>query len=560
MLTLKHLVYIILIFCLSKLIFAQETETNLYKAVKSSNYISDNQDGMYRNPIIFADYSDPDVIRVGDDYYLTSSSFASFPGLPILHSKDLVNWEIINHAVLEYPLKSFDKPQHGNGIWAPSLRYHNNEFYIFFGDPDNGIFMTKTKDIRGKWEPIHLVKKALGWIDPCPFWDDDGNTYLVHAWARSRSGIKHKLTINKLNNEGTKILDEGTTVFMDSVNYPTMEGPKFYKRNGYYYIFAPAGGVKPGWQAVLRSKNIYGKYEVKTVLEQGSTNINGPHQGGWVKDQNGKFWFIHFQDRDAYGRVVWLEPMCWEEDWPIMGKDFDNNGIGEPVADYEKPEGGKSFPVEIPATSDEFDSNKMGLQWQWEGNYIIDPTTGNSKWISLDVRKGWLRFYSQLLPESSKNLWSTSSLMMQKFPAPEFSVTAKLEFFPNDIGDKAGLLIFGLDYSFIGIEKTKSGLKIFQAICNDADKGNKEIKTDSVDADNSKIFLNVEVTNNIENPGFPICIFSYSVDGEDFKRLGKEFIAKPGKWIGAKVGVFSTSANKNNDSYTDFDFVKVSVL
>ncbi|MDP3446005.1 MAG: glycoside hydrolase 43 family protein, partial [Ignavibacteria bacterium] len=248
-------------------------------------------DSTYRNPIIYADYSDPDVCRVGDDYYMTSSSFSHFPGLPILHSKDLVNWKIIAHAVKNYPINEFIKPQHGGGIWAPSIRYHNNEFYIYFGDPDNGIFMTKSKNPEGPWEPLYLIKEAKGWIDPCPFWDDDGSAYLIRAWARSRSGIKHILTIHKMSSDGKTLLDDGVNVFSDSLNHPTIEGPKLYKRNGYYYIFAPAGGVKPGWQTILRSKNIYGPYEDKIVLEQGSTKVNGPHQGGWVTTPTGENWF-----------------------------------------------------------------------------------------------------------------------------------------------------------------------------------------------------------------------------------------------------------------------------
>ncbi len=245
--------------------------------------------GTYTNPIIDADYSDPDVIRVGDDFYLTASSFNCIPGLPILHSKDLVNWKIIAHALQEQrPLDEFDRPQHGNGVWAPAIRYHNNEFYIFYGDPDFGIYMVKARNAAGPWSKPLLIRKARGWIDPAPFWDDDGNAYLVHAWANSRSGIKSILTINRMSPDGTKLLDEGKMVFDGRVHHPTIEGPKLYKRNGYYYIFAPAGGVATGWQTVLRSKNIYGPYEDRIVMDRGTTLINGPHQGGWVELKIGR--------------------------------------------------------------------------------------------------------------------------------------------------------------------------------------------------------------------------------------------------------------------------------
>lgn len=522
----------------------------------AQSWIPDLGNGKYKNPVIYADYSDPDVIRVGDDYYMTSSSFSHFPGLPILHSKDLVNWELIGHAVQEYPIDSFNKPQHGNGIWAPSIRYHNNEFYIYFGDPDNGIFMTKAKNPAGPWEPLKLIRKAKGWIDPCPLWDDDGNTYLVHAWARSRSGIKHIITINKMNSEGTEILDDGVTVFCDSLKHPTIEGPKFYKRKGYYYIFAPAGGVKPGWQVVLRSKNIYGPYEDKIVLEQGSTDINGPHQGGWVETPSGESWFIHFQDREAYGRMVHLEPMKWEDTgWLVMGEDYDGNGIGEPVSEFKKPDVGEQFPLKVPATTDEFNlpdskagSDSLGLQWQWQSNFSSD-------WISFS--DGELRFHSQTFPSDYKNLWNVGSLLLQKFPAPEFTVTTKLEFHPEVFGEKAGLIIFGLDYSYIGIEKTESGYKLLQVICKDAEKGTEETVIENVDVSNPDVFLKVSVIPSSSADEFPSCSFSYSADGNEFKTLGNEFTAKPGKWVGAKVGIFSAAPmNVAESGYTDFDWFR----
>jgi hypothetical protein len=182
----------------------------------SKVWVADNGDGTYKNPIIHADYSDPDVVRVGDDFYMTASSFNAVPGLPILHSNDLVNWRIINHVFREQePVDIFKRPQHGGGVWAPSIRYHDGEFYIFYPDPDVGIYMTKAKDPAGQWSKPLLIKEAKGWIDPCPLWDDDGNAYLVHAWARSRSGIKHRLTVRPMSPDATKLIGEGKTVFED---------------------------------------------------------------------------------------------------------------------------------------------------------------------------------------------------------------------------------------------------------------------------------------------------------------------------------------------------------
>lgn len=213
---------------------------NTHAATGSGRWIPDQGDGTYRNPIIYADYSDPDVIRAGDDFFMTASSFAHTPGLPILHSRDLVNWSIVNHALPQLELPGYERVQHGKGVWAPSLRFHDGQFWIFYATPDEGIFMTKTDNPFGAWEPPHLVKAAKGWIDPCPFWDEDGQAYLVHAFAHSRSGLKHILSLCRMSPDGRSLLDEGRIIIDGTVKHPTLEGPKLYKRNGYYYIFAPA--------------------------------------------------------------------------------------------------------------------------------------------------------------------------------------------------------------------------------------------------------------------------------------------------------------------------------
>ncbi|MBS2097813.1 glycoside hydrolase family 43 protein [Carboxylicivirga linearis] len=524
--------------------------SNLSAQHKDLIWKPDLGNGKYQNPIIYADYSDPDVVRVGDDYYMTSSSFSHFPGLPILHSKDLVNWTLIAHAAIEYPDDAFDKPQHGNGIWAPSFRYHNNEFYIYFGDPDRGVFMTKAKNAEGPWEPLKLIKKVTGWIDCCPLWDDDGKAYLVHAFANSRSGIKSILAVCPLNEEGTEVLETSTIVFNGQKDYPTIEGPKFYKRNGYYYIFAPAGGVKPGWQTVLRSKNIYGPYEDKIVLEQGSTNINGPHQGGWVTTQTGEDWFIHFQDRYAYGRVVHLNPMRWEEDWPVMGVDYDGNGIGEPVSEYTKPNVGNTYPVSIPQTSDEFESDQLGLQWQWNSNF-------DKNWYSLTEKTGSLRLYPEIITDSD-NLWNIGRLLLQKTPTTDFSAVTKMTLEANTEGEQAGLLVFGMDYSYITIEKTDEGYLLKQVNCLNARKGKHEAVVQSIPYKYHSIYLKVDIYPENPDDIIPkvICKFSYSKNGKRYIPFGEDFIAKEGRWVGAKVGIFA-NANKETSGYADFDWFRI---
>lgn len=503
----------------------------------------------YRNPILYADYSDPDVIRVGDDYYMTASSFNEAPGLPILHSKDMINWNLVTYAIQDIlPKEHFSVSKRGDGVWAPSIRFHKGEFYIYWGDPDFGIYMVKTKDPLGKWEEPVLVMEGKGLIDSCPFWDEDGNAYLVHGWAGSRAGVKSLLSLNKMNPEGTKVLDKGIHIFDGHDAHPTVEGPKMYKRNGYYYIFAPAGGVATGWQLVLRSKNIYGPYEEKVVLEQGSTKINGPHQGAWVDTPSGEDWFYHFQDVDAGGRIVHLQPMKWEKDWPVMGTDNNKNGIGEPVLSYKKPSVGKNYPIVNPAETDEFDGEKLGLQWQWSANE-------NIVWSSKLPRQKFLRLFSMKVPEGEKNLWNVPNLLTQKFPAPNFVASTKVKLTPEDAkeGKIAGLLVMGMDHASIVITNKTDGYYVQLRKAEKADKGGEEKVLFETKLKSNEAYFKV----NISEPN-GICTFSYSENGKNFTKLGDPFQAKPGKWIGAKVGLYSVSTAKaNRGGYADYEYFRI---
>ncbi len=522
-----------------------QKHSELYNTTQKSPpvWCPDNRDGTYSNPIIYADYSDPDIIRVGDVYTLTSSSFAHIPGLPILQSNDLVNWRIVGHAIARYPVPSFDLPQHGNGVWSPSIRYRDGRYSIYFGDPDAGIFVTSASNPSGPWDSLTLIREAKGWIDPCPFWDDDGNAYLVHAWAKSRAGFNSILTLNRMNAEGTRILDEGTAIFDGHVSQPTIEGPKMYKRNGYYYVFAPAGGVKTGWQTVLRSKNIYGPYEARIVLGQGKTDVNGPHQGAWVETPSGESWFVHFQDRGAYGRIVHLEPMQWVDDWPAIGVNPDSNGVGAPVLRYKKPNAGRSSRVEVPATSDEFSSSALRLQWQWESN-------PGSNWYSLVARSGWLRLYAQQVP-GEPNLWSAGNILGQKIPAPEFQCETMLDCSRLEIGETAGLVVLGTDYSYVGVRRDEGGLHIVRVACTGADKGGAEREVASERCNSSKTILRLNVKAGAT------CDFSFRNAGENVVALGGTFVAKAGRWVGAKVGIFAVRGVRRGPAgYAEFDWIR----
>jgi len=512
----------------------------------SKVWVADNGDGTYKNPVLHADYSDPGAIRVGNDYYMTASSFNCIPGLPILHSKDLVNWDLIGYALHKQPpFDVYDKPQHGNGVWAPCIRYHDGEYYIFYPDPDYGIYMVKAENPEGPWSDPLLVKAGKGLIDPSPLWDDDGNAYLVHAFAGSRAGVKSLLMVSRMKPDGTGLIGNDVVVYDGHKDDPTVEGPKFYKRHGYYYIFAPAGGVSTGWQIVLRSKNVFGPYERKVVMKQGSTNINGPHQGAWVDTPGGQNWFLHFQEKEAYGRDVLLEPMAWKNDWPVIGVDKNGNGIGEPVLTWKKPDVGRTYPIVTPPESDEFNDPTLGLQWQWHANPKIT-------WGFPSGRLGFYRLNCIPKPDGFVNLWSVPNLLLQKFPAEAFMVTAKLTFHNHFDGEEVGLVIMGEDYQYITLEQENNQLFVKTLTCHNAPKGNPEKEIFQRKFSGNTIYFRVKVQKGA------VCSFSYSADNKKFTAAGEDFHAVPGRWIGAKMGFFALRNGKINDAgNADIDWFRV---
>lgn len=507
---------------------------------------SDRGDGTYRNPVLHADYSDPDVVRVGDDYWMTSSSFSHVPGLPILHSRDLVNWRVVTHALPRLaPEDTFRTPQHGKGVWAPAIRFHGGKYWIYYPDPDAGIYVITAGDPRGPWSAPVLVKGGRGLIDPCPLWDDDGRVWLVHAWAKSRAGINNIFTLQLLTADGLHATGEGRTIVDGNklAGYSTLEGPKFYKRHGWYYIFAPAGGVKQGWQSVFRARNIEGPYEDRIVMDQGKTPVNGPHQGAWVDTPAGADWFLHFQDKGAYGRVVHLEPMTWRDDWPVIGEDPDGDGRGQPVLVHAKP-ALPSQPFAAPATGDEFDGPNLGAQWQWQAN-------PSAAWYSLTAAPGRLRLFAQSEPKPG-NLYDAPFLLLQKFPAEEFTVTTRLSLAAQADGDSAGLIVFGFDYAWIGLKRIGGAVHVVLATRPDATKGAPQLEHVLAAAPAAEAFLRVTVRTGAR------CRFSVSADGSRFEPVGAgDFTASVGRWVGAKVGVFAAGAT---GARADVDWFRVEPL
>lgn len=525
---------------------------------KSQVWSPDNGNGTYTNPVINADYSDPDVCVAGEDYYLTASSFNCIPGLPILHSKDLVNWEIVGHAVKELePKLEFDRPSHGNGIWAPSIRYHNGEFYIYWGDPDYGVFMVKTKDPAGEWSKPLCVIPGKGLIDTTPLWDDDGRCYLVNAYANSRSRFASVIAIRELSADGTKPIGNPVIIYDgNGTESRTCEGPKIYKRDGWYWVMFPAGGVPTGFQVAMRSKNPFGPYESKVVLAQGKTKINGPHQGAWVHTKFGEDWFLHFQDKEAYGRVVHLQPVTWKDNWPVMGVDKDGDYCGEPVTTYRKPKTSGKVQVVNPAESDEFSDTRLGLQWQWHANY--------NETFGMPTAFGSYRVYTHKVSEKFQNLWEVPNLLLQKTPADKFTATTKIRFTSKDQNQTGGLLMMGLDYSGLVVKRVGNDFQLLQISCKSADKGKPQteqliatLKPTAVDQIDYQPGTHIDIYMRMSvNDGK--MHFSYSLDGKKYTKCGTEFTMREGKWIGAKIGfVAYEPGQKTNRGWIDADWFRV---
>ena len=519
-------------------------------------WTADNGDGTYTNPILYTDYSDPDACRVGDDYFMVASSFCNAPGLPILHSKDLVNWKVISYALKKVPGVQYDKPLHGCGVWAPAIRYHGGEFIIFFPMPDEGIYVVKTKDPWGEWEEPTCLYQGKGWIDPCPFWDEDGKAYMVSAFAKSRIGFKSILNLCEITPDCLHIINEGKHIFDGNLeNQETIEGPKLYKRNGYYYIFAPAGGVKQGWQTVLRSKNIWGPYEYRNVLMQKDTEVNGPHQGAWIDTPTGEDWFLHFQDVYAAGRIVHLQPMRWENDWPIIGEAAEGEICGKPVLTWKKPNVGGSFPITYPEAEDDFGGEKLGLQWQWNAN-------PQDSWYNLNTEKQMLEL-SAVCKNCDDSISNIPNLLLQKWCMPEFTATTKLILKEMKCGDTAGMVSLGVNYGAVAVTKQENGFAL-KVICGEqqfekerASAVDKEKIIMTFPSDCQEIyFANIvkkvpSVEMNTDGPyTFPVpaqdISFAYSLDGIQYESV-YTYPAKAGRWVGVKNGVFC---------YHDFRFMK----
>ncbi len=495
----------------------------------------DNGDGTFTNPILWGDWPDPDVIRVGDEFYMISTSMHYVPGCPILKSRDLVNWEMAGYAVDRYDEDPRYDMQGGqlylNGSWASAIRHHNGKFYVFFCTPygwgrETGHFSVCEADRpQGPWTRTIFPEYIY---DPGVLIDDDGRIYVVHG--------QHHLYVTELQSDmksvkGSPVLIWDKTV-TDSTGTRTggMEGSHVYKIDGMYYITCPAGGTE-GWQMCLRSKSIYGPYESRVIMDDSrSYPPNGLHQGGMVQLKNGDWWFIIMQDRGPIGRVVNLVPVTWTDGWPMLGID------GKDAVTYQKPATGGKSDIMSPATSDDFNSPRLGLQWQWNHN------PDNAAW-SLSERKGHMR----LKARKATSLKDARNTLTQRVQGPLSQASVELDVSQLKDGNVAGLGIFEFPYAFVGVSQENGRRNVLMV--NDS----VTVEVPVVDFRGDKIWLRADVTDR----DFKAQFF-YSLDGRKFIPVGNTLNMGLGlPWTANRFALFNYSLSDDGvDGIADFNWFR----
>ncbi len=520
----------------TKLGFALALTLSIFGRVSAQQVWSpDNENGTFTNPLFWGDWPDPDVIRVGDDFYMISTSMHYVPGAPIVKSKDLVNWEMVGYAVDRYEEDPRYNMEGGtlylNGSWAATLKHHNGKFYAGFCTPygwgrEKGNFSICEADkAEGPWKRTIFPEYLY---DPGLFFDDNGKVYVVHGQGT--------LYLTELNADVKSVKSDKVKIWQGSFKNANelgghfgMEGAHMYKIKGKYYITCPAGGTQ-GWQICLRSDNIYGPYEYKLILNDNSSYPdNGLHQGGMVQLKNGDWWFVIMQDRGAIGRVPHLLPVKWEDGWPMLGTG------NKDVITYKKPNVGKTYAVKTPATTDEFNGSKLGLQWQWNHN------PDNSKW-SLQERKGYMR----LRASRADSLKTARNTLTQRVQGPSSEGTVEIDLKGLKNGNVAGFGIFEFPYAFVAVEQVNGKRKI---IMSNDDK----IIERKENFEGDKLWVRARVTDK----GF-VAKFYYSTDGENFYVIGNDLTMQLGlPWTANRFALFNYSKSAEGvDGYADFNWFR----
>lgn len=456
--------------------------------IRAQTYTGDNGDGTYTNPIIPADFPDPDVIRVGDTYYMVTTTMYIFPGVTILKSKDLVNWEYCSNALPRFdfnPAYNLDGGnRYGHGQWATSIKYHNGKFYLLFITLNEGGFMLTSDKVEGSWHITHLPK---GFYDPGLFFDDDGKVYVAQGYG--------KISITEVN-DSLEAIGPDSLVFTGDIK-GGLEGTHVYKIDGYYYLYCTYGGVN-GLQVALRSKNIYGPYEEKLLLQDTIPGVTfGVHQGALIKTEQGEWWTMLFVDSGPFGRFPSLQPVEWKDGWPMIGKD--KHG----VVTYRKPNIPTSYKPTYFPMSDEFSQSNLGMQWGWNHNPDRD------KW-SLSERKGYLRLKTAKIVDSFPK--AVNTLTQRPFAKKNqflpTAATIKLDVSKMKPGDVAGLAVFQEPYANIAVHYHNKKSKFIVMTHEDR-------SIDSVALNANIVYLRTLASNKTKNASF-----EYSLNNKSFKPLG----------------------------------------
>lgn len=510
----------------------------------------DQGDGTYRNPILNADYPDVDIERVGETFYMITSTNHYAPGMTLLESKDLINWRLFGHVwdkLTWEPKYNWDRMGgYRYGVWAGDLAYHDDKWYCYFIDSTSGLYVSTAYEITGPWsQPIRMLEKKA-WTDPAVFWDkQEHQAYLICNFGRDESVKNQRVNqtrLFKMSWDGLRLLDEGQAIY----HGPGTEAAKIYKVDGLFYIFLAEWRRNDRKQIVLRGKNLYGPFERKVLMEKGDVVQRSVCQGALVQAADGSWWCSHqlVQNRakskgdlagpttgESYeGRSQWLVPVEWKDRWPILGEDPDGNGIGNTVHRCHKPI--KGFPVVAPQTDDQFDSSKLGPQWQWNHN------PRDSHW-SLTERPGWLRLKAGV-PVGDGGFWNAANTISQRIMGKGKGVaTAKVDISGMKPGQHAGFCHHSGQYVLLGISVDDDGTK---RLCFN----NNGKQTEGPDVTADVIYYRTDIDGDR-------AVFYYSFNGETWKRFGDEFKLKFGRWRGDRLGFYCWN-DELDAGYIDIDW------
>ena len=520
----------------------------------------DQGDGTYRNTILFADYSDPDVIRVGDTFYMVTSTFHFNPGITILESKDLVNWNFVGHIIenigklsASFSFNSMDS--YGAGIWAPSIRYHDGMFYVHVGGPKIGLIVCRSKDIHGPWN-VKRMKFQIPWtgtklIDCCPLWDDDGNAYFAAAEPNKSADKKwydYHIYLFKMSPDGESLLDSGVVIHGGY----TTEAVKLYKRDGYYYIFYSENAADEGrvrTQFAARSKNIYGPYDRRKLIHTHGGVDKSPNQGGLVESLDGSWWFLCHREDDApnsaVGRHLMLLPVSWEDGWPIIGIDQDGDGIGEMVWTFQKPVQG--YGPCLPDSSDEFDSPILGAQWQWNHQDRKD------KW-SLTARSGFLRL-TACKPIPPGGFYQAPNTLTQRLMGECSTATIKMDASGMADGQYAGICLLSKPSLLLGVYCEGGVRKVryqYTFYCPPFQDPDSKAYDDSFFCEDICEWNENDIYFQIKHSGNQAQLL-FSTDGKKFTAADSPKQFAFFAWRGGRVGMFSYNEFQDGGN-ADFDW------